>query len=124
MSLPPKIDLALMRGDSKTLTFVLEDDTGDPIDLGDAQVWLTAKKAYTDPDAAAVFQLTMGGAISIVGANANGTIAIAIAPADTNKLPLKETVLVYDLQVKVSGGDVQTAFYGALTVLPDVTNAG
>ena len=121
--LPPKIDLEIMRGDSKTLTFVIEDDDGAPLDLGTVQVWMTAKRSVLDPDASAVFQLLLGGNITVVGANADGTIAVHIAPSHTNSLPLKVMQLVYDVQVKTEDDDVQTAMYGNLTVHPDVTLA-
>lgn len=115
------MDLSMIRGDSKTFALSLTDAAGDPLDLTGCTVWITAKEAYTDTDAAATFQhSTDDGNITILDED-TGVIAVDIDPADTTDLDGKTTRLVYDIQVEDGVGKVTTPVRGKLVVRPDVT---
>ncbi|MBA2505076.1 MAG: hypothetical protein H0V29_03930 [Thermoleophilaceae bacterium] len=119
MALPTYLDLSIMRGDSKTWTFTLVDE--DAVALPAlTNAWFTAKRQLRDADANAVFQLTLG--VGIVD-DGGGVIRVTAAGTATAALPGAPVNLHYDLQVKPTGGAVQTALYGALAVQPDVTRA-
>ena len=121
--LPPTLELSMMRGDSKTYTFALTDADGDALDLAAASVWFTAKRRLSDADDDAVFNLSVGTGITIGTPASGGEVTVDLPAANTTALPDRRTELRYDLQVKLAGGEAQTALYGTLAVYPDVTLA-
>ena len=114
------MNLSMIRGNSKLFAFPLTNSDGDPIDLTGATVTMTAKAAYTDTDAAAVFQKTEADGITVVSA-LNGVITVDLDPADTSSLTGKVNRLIYDIQVQDADDRVSTPVRGKLVVQPDVT---
>ncbi len=114
------MNLTMIRGNSKLFAFPLTDSDGDPIDLTDCTVTMTAKESYTDSDGAAIFQKTDGDGITVVSA-VNGVITVDLEPGDTSSLTGRNVRLVYDIQVQTDAGRVSTPVRGRLTVQPDVT---
>lgn len=114
------MNLSMIRGNSKLFAFPLTDSDGDPIDLTDCTVTMTAKSAYTDSDASAVFQKDLDDGITVLDED-NGVITVDLEPGDTSSLASKTHRLVYDIQVQTLAGRVSTPVRGRLTVQPDVT---
>lgn len=115
--------LEMIRGDEKVWTFaVTVEGTGAAQDITGATVWFTAKRDYSDADPG-VFQKKTGGSGIAIDAGTGGTGTIMTAAADTSSLAAARTSLVWDLQVKLSGGQPKTVARGTLTVLPDVTTS-
>lgn len=114
------MDLKMTRGDSKRIALALPDASGNPLDLTDASVWMTAKEAFTDTDDAATFQKTIGAGITVLDED-NGVILVELDPEDTSTLDAVRTRLVYDIQVKDADDAISTPISGKLTVYPDVT---
>lgn len=113
------IDIEAIRGDGETyLLTVTEDDA--PLDLTDAEIWMTAKRHIRDADADAIFQKTVGDGITITD-DTGGLATVELVPADTSSLAARTIRLVYDVQVKLSSGRIVTPLKGKLTVEPDVT---
>jgi hypothetical protein len=105
-------DLTMPRGDSRTieLTQPLEGDG------------LTVKKMVTDADGAAVMQKTLGNGIAVVSSD-HTRLRITINPADTANLTItgQSLVLLYDVQTKDSGGNINTPASGSIILTPDIT---
>jgi hypothetical protein len=112
-------DFTMTRGDTVNLAAVVTQN-GLPYPLTGCQMWFTAKNYYTDPDASAVFQHTIGSGITIIDAT-KGWAQLVISPADTAPLPASKTLLVWDLEIVDSSGNVFTAASGSILVTPDVT---
>lgn len=115
------MNLTMTRGDSRTLSGSVT-LSGDPYDLAGCSIWFTAKYRYTDADASAVFQKTIGSGITVTNPT-QGLITITIDPADTALIAKVKTVLVFDIQIQTSGGSKWSAASGNLVITPDVTNA-
>lgn len=103
-----------MRGD--TLDYAL---TVSGVDLTQSgtKMWFTGALVKGSPDAAAVWQKTIGNGITVTGAT---TATATLQPADTAGL-LDGAVVYYDVQVKTPAGRVQTAFEGTIVFEIDVT---
>lgn len=114
------MNLTMIRGNSKLFAFPLTDSDGDPINLTDCTVTMTAKEAYTDSDASATFAKDLDDGITVVSA-VNGVITVDLEPTDTSSLDGRTTRLVYDIQVQTLEGRVSTPVSGRLVVKPDVT---
>ena len=113
-------DIAAIRGDGETyLLTVTEDDA--PLDLTDAEMWMTAKRHIRDADADAIFQKTVGDGITIDADPTTGLATVELVPGDTSALAARTVRLIYDVQVKLSSGRIITPLKGTLTVEPDVT---
>ena len=107
-------DLSMIRGDSKTFLFALDEDL-----TGAVGVWMTAKAAYTDADPG-TFQKTIADGITVIDA-ATGTIQVDLDPTDTSALAGQTARLYYDIQVEDVANKVSTLVRGRLIVRPDVT---
>lgn len=115
------MNFTITRGDSRTLSGAVT-LSGEPFNLTSCDIWFTVKYRYTDDDDDAVFQKTVGDGITVTNPTA-GLITIDINPADTEDIPKVKTILVYDLQIKNSGGSKWTSASGNIVVNPDVTHA-
>lgn len=114
-------NFTMTRGD----TVILSGTTtlgGDPYDLSGATLLFTAKNRYTDDDADAVFQKSVGDGITVVSA-AQGLFTVEIEPDDTADVPKVQTVLFWDTQVVDSESKKYTIASGKLIIKPDVTDA-
>ncbi len=97
------------------------------------EIWLTLKRQPNQLDSAAVLQVTSTGGL-VIGLTAEptdaaiavddataGNVTITVEPAAT-KLVAPRTY-EYDIQVRRTGGQIQTLAAGQWTVLPDVTRS-
>lgn len=114
-------DFTLYRGDTVELNIVVT-ASGSAYSLTGRSLWFTAKYAYKDADAAAVFQKTIGNGITVTSAS-GGLATVKILATDTSSLPSSKTLLVYDLQCKDPSGNIYTLASGNLVFLPDVTKS-
>jgi hypothetical protein len=112
-------DIEAIRGDGETYLLTLTEED-EPLDLTDAEMWMTAKRHIGDADADAIFQKTVGDGITITD-DAGGLATVVLAPGDTSDLAARTIRLVYDIQVKLTSGRIVTPLKGRLTVNPDVT---
>jgi len=112
-------DFTITRGDTVTLN-VAATASGAYYPLIGAQVWFTAKYNYSDPDALAVFQKTIGSGIAVTDP-VKGLMTMVILPADTAGVASVKVILVYDIQIEDFSGNVYTVASGNLIVVPDVT---
>jgi hypothetical protein len=120
-------DLTMSRGDSlvyATTLYQLNQPVKIPQDLTGAKVWFTAKRYFTDPDNQAVSQVdSVGGGVVIVNPPVSGQIVVTLPFQATVGFPDSDVVLIYDIQIRTSGGLVLTLERGTLTVSPDATRA-
>jgi hypothetical protein len=88
------------------------------------QIWFTCKRANTDLDSAAVFQKTLGGGIVIVPSD-HSKVNIIINPTDTSGLTItgSSLSLLYDIETKDAGGNINTPQSGQIILLPDITRS-
>lgn len=122
-------NLTMQRGDTPTWRIPIYNavngvpDTSSPFDLTTfTKIWMTAKRAWTDSDAQAVFQITMaGGQIVLVGPATDGVIDVTPLPTSTLSL-IKDEVLKYDVQIaNAAGTRVYTVRKGELAVYLEAT---
>lgn len=113
-------NIAIVRGDTAVLDVAIT-RSGSPVDLTGATLWFTAKRAKSDPDAVAVIAKSTASGITVTSAS-GGTATITIDPDDTSDLT-SATALVFDVQLKESGGRITTVDSGTLRVTLDVTQA-
>lgn len=116
-------DLAMTRGDTKTVTV-----TVGPAGLGAGGItgwsfWFTAKHDPGDADTAAVVQkLPAAWQIQTAGSSTVAGVAFCVlAPGDTSALPAYQSNLTYDIQGKDTNGNIFTLDSGAFTVSADIT---
>jgi hypothetical protein len=96
----------MRRGDTAGWNLAVVDTTGAPFDLTGYTLWFTAKRAITDADADAVFQLTNGAGITVTNA-AGGLAAITPRRADTSSLT-EDVRLYVDVQLSSVGAPDET----------------
>ncbi len=115
--------LTMFHGDTPTFSATISNLSSSG--LAGCELWMTAKRAATDPDSAAVFQKPNASWVIDQTGNAStpGIAHVQLANADTASLPLYPVALVYDIQLKDASGDIYTIDSGTLTVTPDVTQA-
>ena len=94
-------------GDSKTLTILISDQAGDPVDVSDAD---SITYSIFSSSATAKATKTLADGITVV----TSTVTVALAPADTAALSAGE--YTHELQVVTAALEVYTAMQGKLTV--------
>jgi hypothetical protein len=113
------MDLAMVRGDTPSWELSFSRG-GAPIDLvAGSLIWMSAKRALTDIDSAAVFKKSIGSGVTITDAP-NGVAVVDLLAADTSTLPDTDITLYYDVQLKELSGRI-TTMCGKLHVTCDVT---
>jgi hypothetical protein len=123
---PNDLNFQIVRGDAAFWTLTVTFAPSAPsANLHTYSIRMTAKNAFTDTDANAVFQLTSGaGDITVDGSN-TAVAHIKMAGTHTAGLPcappLNKNVLVYDLQIVGSDGLPYTVARGQITVVADAT---
>ena len=115
------MDFTISRGDTPSFNIAVT-QAGAVFSLVGCSMWFTAKWAYKDLDAAAVFQKTIGAGITLTNA-ALGLATATLAATDTSGLAAVKVLLVWDIQVRTAGGLTFTVASGNLIVTPDVTLA-
>lgn len=107
------------RGDSRDIRVTVTDsETGDPLDLTGSTVFFTLK-AEIDNDLADSSALIKKDVVSHTDPTA-GKTTIRLLPSETGALTPGEKY-PYDIQVKLSGGDVMTIVSGKIRITADVT---
>lgn len=117
------MDIQATRGDHETYDLALTDPTGDPLPLGGASVWFTAKRRPTDADEDAIIDKAIGSGITVIGDPAEGNLRLELEPADTEDLAAGIQTLYYDVQTKDPAGRIATPIRGRLIVASDVRQA-
>lgn len=112
----------MIRGDTVNANLSVLDPVDDPFDLTGCDVWVTAKRRFTDPDEEAVFQKTIGDGVEVTN-EVGGEVRIVISPDDTSSLEgiTRDVNLVLDVQIRTPDGEVFTPILGIVVVTPDVT---
>lgn len=93
-----------------------------PINLTGASIWWTIKVRQTDPDAAAIAQLTIGNGIVVTGSPTDGTATAMLPNTDTEDLDAPIS-LYYDVKVKESSGVYSVPIFGPLILNAPITDA-
>jgi hypothetical protein len=114
------VNFTMTRGDdvSWACTATL---SGDPYDLASCALYFTGKSKFTDDDASAIFQKSIGDGIVVTNPT-QGLFTVSLVPGDTTALSKVRTMLVWDLELVDSAGKTYTLNSGNLVVNPDVTN--
>lgn len=125
MSSTDYIPLALKVDHNNSLEFTLElvdQNTGNPVDLTTASIWFTAKANLDDEDSAAVVQVTKAdGGIIVSGIGHN----VLTVRADHIASGLANESMTVDCDVKVQLPDnyAQCVAKGKLKIAPAVTRS-
>ena len=132
-------NLQIRRGDDwgDEITIEVVDGEGEPLDITDAEIWLTIRKktlrnaAATDTTRPPVLQLTSSavvdgtGGISILD-GAAGTARPVLTPAQTKLLVAR--TYYYDVQIRAAigqyAGKIKTVQTGTITPLDEQTLSG
>jgi len=117
--------VVMKRGNNKRFNITIQDESGVPIDLTGAKLWFTVKRAVSDADGSALFQLTndVNGGITVVNAEAGIAVAL-VQPSHTTSLPsAKTSQLFYDWKLKTASGELTTRETGTILVTPAITLA-
>lgn len=111
--------LAMVRGDTATFTITVTNQDGTPFDLTSATLWFSVRSA---PGAVGyIFQKKTPSSGITVATPTTGVAVISIDNADTSGLSPSEQRLVWDCQLKTSGGSIFTINRGDLIVSADIT---
>src|SRR5213592_4100498 len=108
-------NISIIKGDDVTLSFTFTKDDASAYDLTGGTVFLTVKKKLTDADADAVLSKTWSTHTNAAG----GLTSVSLTNADTEALDSRN--YQYDLQIKDSGGAIQSSGVGSFAVSPEVT---
>jgi hypothetical protein len=108
----------MWRGDSESIAAAIT-VSGVAVDITNASLRFTAKRALTDTDANAVFTRTIGTGITVTNA-IGGLATIALIPANTLSLTVP-TLLYCDFQLQDVPGNVSTLTTGTILVKLDVS---
>lgn len=110
--------LEMYRGDTYKIDLVIvNDQTGDVIDITGATMKFMAKRNVSDADAAAVVTKMVGAGVTLTDA-LNGKAQVVLLPADTSNL-IETVQLECEAQMTLAG-DVFTVASQPLLVRADV----
>ena len=101
-------------------TAIVHGDTNAPYDITNCKIWFTVKNFFTDPDSAALLQVTTNTGITIISP-ANGLATITLLPTQTQLLPTNIN-LHCDVQIRTPQGKVYTVWIDTLVVNDKVTD--
>ena len=114
--------IEFVRGDTRTFEArVFTDSTKTtPQSLANAaEITFTGRRGT--PAGTVAFAKTLTDGDITVTDEAGGVISIALAAADTDTLPARDSLLAYDLEIQWTGGGVITVDDGQLRVRSDVS---
>ena len=108
-------DLAMRRGDTfrRQISFTLASGS-----IAGSKIWFTIKRRAMDADAVALLQVTTDDAIEI-----DGPLSATINVPASATLNLPAGTWVYDIQIKLTNGEVYTTQSGAVRIADHVTHA-
>ena len=111
------MNLYMYRGDTRIFKCTAKSQDGIAVDLGSANIYFTAKRDLSDPDASAVIvkDSTTPNGITITSPT-TGQFEIKLDPADTSSLA---GAFYYDIELRM-GSEVFTVDTGKLSVMEDV----
>ncbi len=116
------INLEIFRARTTVLNlFITQDDLA--YNLANCKLWLTAKRAFTDLDSVAIFQLSSPSSGIEITSEADGEAQATIAATDTSELPYSVTMLKFDVQLQTATGELFPVASGMIKVKPNVTRA-
>lgn len=118
-------NLAFSRGDTLAIDLALTNGSA-PEDLTGSKLYFTIKEDTEDADAEATVRKTSPSSGITIVSSTGGTAQVVIAAADTaavfDHLPASSVAFFFfDVQLKLSGGQVYTVAEGTALVYPDVT---
>lgn len=105
------------RGDTWVLRFLIQDSSGNAIDITGNQYWITLKTDVSLPDPG---DAQVGPIVAAAPDSTNGILEITVPGGTTNTLTAG-TAYNYDLQEVTSSGVVSTLLIGKIRVKADVT---
>lgn len=109
-------DLDIIRGDDLSIDFTYQDSDGNAIDLTGATVYLTIKSDIDDDATDTEAVITKD--VSSHTDPTNGITVIALTDSDTD---VATGFYVADIQVKDSGGDIDSSETFTVQVVGDIT---
>ena len=119
---PPRLDIRVYRGDTVSLPFqVLDDATGDPVDLTGYTITAEVRKERLDATAYQSFSVVVSDA-------ANGLFSLVMNPATTAAFECGEhprdiaSRYEWDLELKAPDDVVRTRRHGTFVVTADATH--
>lgn len=116
----------LFRGDSLVFELTVTEDDGSRRNLQNDDLWMTAKYYKSDPDSAAVFQVSKSGGQITLQTQSGATLGKAdiVVPESATSSLTKQVRLWYDVQVRsTSPARTFTVAHGWLTIKQDITRA-
>jgi len=114
-------EITMTRGDERAVRFTVIDtnNSSQPVDLtGYTNLQFLAKKRFSDLDAAAVVNLTMGSGLTVTNAS-GGVIDLETPRAQTNALANRRHQLPAILRGDNASGKRKTIQRGLLVVYPN-----
>lgn len=114
------LSFQVVQGDAPKLCIHVVGSDGNPVDLSPFSLVFTLKRSYLDTDAAALFQGTdSSGAISVLGASADGVCEVTIPKSATSQMMTYKQYF-WDLKLVTGLNDPFTAAKGILVADPTV----
>lgn len=119
--IPNRADIPFWRGDGLVFDVTVTSE-GAAVDLSTYDIWCTGKRALSESDADAVFQVTKTAGDIVISGAGNNVATITVPASDTVGLTVPLT-LYYDVQIKAPAGQPITVAWGQLAIGQDVTRA-
>ena len=113
-------DITITQGDDEVQSWVIYDDSGDPLDITGGKLWFTVKTNYIQTDPGEL-QLTSPSSGLVLTSAADGEVTMTIT--NTQSAALTAQTYVYDIQFKDVNGKITTLETGTLEVKPQVTTS-
>jgi len=114
MGIAAELNISINQGSTFSMTSTVNDSNGDPIDLTSATISSMIRQNVGDASPAATFD--------VVGTDlANGQFEIRLEPAVTAALSFSGNIAVWDLDIEYSPTEVDTVFFGRVTLNREVT---
>jgi hypothetical protein len=107
-------DLIIKKRDSVTYDCFFYDENNTLVDITGATLFFTIKEKSSDTDETAILKKT----ITSLTNSTDGEAKIELNPTDTN---LTVGNYIYDIQIKLSTGEIYTCLEGNICVKQDIT---
>lgn len=113
--------LNMYRGDTQSFAFAVT-RSGAVEDLAGSVLWFTVKTDQSVADDDALFQKSTTNGGIVVTDEPGGLATVTVDPEDTEDLAETATYQ-FDLQLKTSGGNIETVATGQITITADYTRS-